>query len=175
LRGLDEREANLLLRVTALVFAVAAVAILLWRAGEEPIRALRTPELRPPPEIFEAARSAPEQVQEFEEMRIGSFERPEVVPGYEILDEIPTGNDGARSAQLLVDTRSRSQEDFTLITRDLKARYAAYDVVSIEFTDSSVVLDYQGGAIIVNTPLGASRAGFIYAPPEEGYYVKADD
>jgi hypothetical protein len=163
---------NPLLRVAALVFAVAAVAILLWRAGEEPIRALKTPELRPAPEIFE---EAPEQAQEFEEMRIGSFERPQEVPGYEILEEIPTGSDGARSAQLLVDTRSRSQEDFTLITRDLKARYADYDVVSIEFTDSSVVLDYQGGAIIVNTPFGASRAGFIHAPPEEGYYVKADD
>jgi hypothetical protein len=159
-----------LLRVAALIFAVAAVAILLWRAGEEPIRALRTPELRPAPEILEAA---PEQAQEFEEMRIGSFERPQEVPGYEILEEMPTGGDGARSARLLVDTRSRSQQDFTLITRDLKARYAAYDVVSIEFTDSSAVLDYEGGAIIVNTPLGVSRAGFIYAPPEEGYYVKA--
>jgi hypothetical protein len=155
-----------LLRVAALIFAVAAVAILLWR--EEPIRTLRTPELRPAPEIFEAA---PEQAREFEEMRIGSFERPKEVPGYQILEEIPTGGDGARSARLLVDTRSRSQRGFTLITRDLKARYAAYDVVSIEFTDSSVVLDYEGGAIIVNTPLGASRAGFIYAPPEAGYYV----
>jgi hypothetical protein len=108
-------------------------------------------------------------------MRIGSFERPEDVPGYEILEETPTGGDGTRSAQLLVDTRSRSQEDFTLITRDLKARYADYDVVSVEFTDSSVVLDYQGGAVIVNTPLGSSRAGFIYTPPARGYYVKAAD
>jgi hypothetical protein len=164
-----------LLRVAALVFAVATLAILLWRAGEEPIRALRTPELRPAPEIFEAVQSAPERAQEFEEMQIGSFERPQEVPGYEILEEMPTGSDGARSARLLVDTRSRSQQDFTLITQDLKARYAAYDFVSIEFTDSSVVLDYEGGAIIVNTPLGASRAGFIYAPPEEGYYVKAAD
>ncbi len=164
-----------MLRVAALAFAVVAVAILLWRTGEEPIRALRTPELRPAPEIFEAAQSAPEQAPEFEEMRIGSFKRPQEVPGYEILEEIPTGSDGARSARLLVDTRSRSQQDFTLITQDLKARYAAYDFVSIEFTDSSVVLDYEGGAVIVNTPLGASRAGFIYAPPEEGYYVKAAD
>jgi hypothetical protein len=164
-----------LLRVTALVFVVAAVAILLWRAGEEPIHALKTPELRPAPEAFEASQPASEQGEAFEELRVGSFERPEDVPGYDILEERPTGGDGARSAQLLVDTRSRSQEDFTLITRDLKARYAGYDVVSIEFTDSSVVLDYQGGAIIVNTPLGSSRAGFIYAPPSEGYYVKAAD
>ncbi len=108
-------------------------------------------------------------------MKIGSFERPAEVPGYEILEQIPTGSESARSARLLVDTRSRSQEDFTLITRDLKARYADYDFVSVEFTDTSVVLDYQGGAVIVNTPLGASRAGFIYAPPNKGYYVKADD
>jgi hypothetical protein len=108
-------------------------------------------------------------------MRIGTFERPENVPGYEVLEKRPTGSAGARSAQLLVDTRSRSQEDFTLITRDLKARYADYDVVSVEFTDVSAVLDYNGGAVIVNTTLGAQRAGFIFAPPNEGYYVRAAD
>jgi len=162
------------LRVTVLVF-VATVAILLWRAGEEPIHSLKTPALRPAPEVFEESRSASDQGGDFEELRVGSFERPEDVPAYEILDEISTGSEGARSARLLVDTRSRSQEDFTLITRDLKARYADYDVVSVEFTDVSVPLDYNGGAIIVNTPLGAQRAGFIYAPPNEGYYVRAAD
>jgi hypothetical protein len=151
------------------------VAALLWRAGEAPIQALKTPALRPAPEIFEAARTASEGGRDFEELRLGSFERPEGVPAYEILEEWPTGSDGARSARLLVDTRSRSQEDFTLITRDLKARYADYDLVSVEFTDVSVVLGYNGGAIIVNTPLGAQRAGFIHAPPIEGYYVKAAD
>ncbi len=160
-----------MLRITVLVLVVG-VAVLLWRAGEKPIHALNTPELRPAPGIFERSQQTPEEP---EEMRIGSFERPEDVPAYEILERTPTGSDGARSARLLVDTRSRSQEDFTLITRDLKARYADYDVVSVEFTDSSVVLDYQGGAVIVNTPLGASRAGFIHAPPNKGYYVKADD
>ena len=164
-----------MLRVTALVFVVGAVGILLWQAGEEPIRALKMPELRPAPGIFAVSQPASERALEFEEMRIGSFERPESVPGYEVLEKRPTGRAGARSAQLLVDTRSRSQEDFTLITRDLKARYADYDLVSVEFTDSSVLLDYQGGAIIVNTPLGSSRAGFIYAPPSKGYYVKADE
>jgi len=157
-----------LLRVAALVL-VAAVAVFLWRAGEEPVRALKTPELRPAPEIFEESPQVPGG------SRIGSFERPEDVPAYEILDEISTGSDGARSALLLVDTRSRSQEDFTLITRDLKARYADYDFVSIEFTDSSVVLDYHGGAIVVNTPVGARHAGFVYAPPNEGYYVRVAD
>ena len=108
-------------------------------------------------------------------MRIGSFERPESVPGYEVLEKRPTGRAGARSAQLLVDTRSRSQEDFTLITRDLKARYADHDIVSVEFTDVSVVIDYHGGAVIVNTPLGSQRAGFLFAPPSGGYYVSAAD
>ena len=164
-----------MLRVAALVLLAGAVGILLWRAGEEPIRALETPEVRPAPDVFAVSQPASERAREFEEMRIGSFERPESVPGYEVLEKRPTGSAGARSAQLLVDTRSRSQEDFTLITRDLKARYADYDFVSVEFTDSSVLLDYQGGAIIVNTPLGSSRAGFIYAPPNNGYYVKADD
>jgi hypothetical protein len=151
--------------VGALVL-VAAVAVFLWRAGEEPVRALETPELRPAPEIFEEPQRVAGGI------RIGSFERPENVPAYEILDEISRGSDGARSALLLVDTRSRSQQDFTLITRDLKARYADYDVISIEFTDSSVVLDYHGGAIIVNTPVGSEHAGFIHAPPNEGYYVR---
>ena len=163
-----------MLRVALPVFLVV-VAILLWRAGEEPIHALEDPALRPAPEVFEAPQRASDRGGSFEELRLGSFERPEGVPDYEILEEVPTGEDGARSARLLVDTRSRSQEDFTLITRDLKARYADYDIVSVEFTDISAVLDYNGGAVIVNTPMGARRAGFIFAPPNEGYYVKAAD
>ena len=164
-----------MLRVAVVVFVFAVAVLLLWRAGEEPIHALEMPALRPAPEALEASRPASEQGGAFEEHRVGSFERPEDVPAYEILEERPTGSDGVRSARLLVDTRSRSQEDFTLITRDLKARYADYDVVSVEFTDVSVVLGYNGGAIIVNTPLGAQRAGFIHAPPNEGYYVRAAD
>ena len=159
-------------RVTVLLL-VAAITVLLWRTGEEPIHALKAPELRPAPGIFEARQPASKRGENLEELRIGSFKRPEDVPGYRILEEVPTGSGGARAAHLLVDTRARSQEDFTLITRDLKARYAGYDVVSVEFTDSSsVVLDYNGGAIIVNTPLGARRAGYIYGVPKEGYYVQ---
>lgn len=108
-------------------------------------------------------------------VRVGSFKRPEEVPGYELLEETSTEADGARSAQLIVDTRSRGREDFTLITRDLKARFAGYDVASVEFTDTSEVLDYHGGAIIVNTALGARNAGFYYAPPSEGYLVRVVD
>src|SRR3712207_9509685 len=105
-------------------------------------------------------------------MRIGSFERPEDVPAYEILEKTPTGSDGARSARLLVDTRSRSQEDFTLITRDLKARYAEYDVVSVEFTDVSAVLHYNNGAGYVNTTLAAPPPGFFFSPPPAGYSLR---
>src|SRR5918997_5266465 len=163
-----------LLRVAVLVFIVV-VAILLWRAGGEPIQALKTPALRPAPEIFEAPQPVSARGGDFEDLRLGSFERPEGVPAYEILEEWPTGSDDARSARLLVDTRSRSQEDFTLITRDLKARYADYDVVSVEFTDVSAVLRPKTGAGVVHTTPGAPRAGFIHAPPIEGYYVRAAD
>jgi hypothetical protein len=97
------------------------------------------------------------------------------VPAYEVLEKTPDDGVGTRSARLLVDTRSRGPEELTLITRDLKARYAGYDIVSVEFTDTSEVLDYHGGAVIVNTALGSRNAGFIYAPPSDGYYVKVED
>ena len=154
---------------------VAALAVFLWRAGEGPIDALEIPAVGPAPEVFEVARPAPHRDEDPGEPRVGSFERPAHVPAYEILEESQTGTGDVRSARLLVDTRARSQEDFTLITRDLKARYADYDFVSVEFTDLSVVLDYQGGAVIVNTPVGSRRAGFIFAPPDKGYYVRAAD
>jgi hypothetical protein len=163
-----------LLRVAVPLFLLA-LAVLLWRAGEEPIPALEMPALRPAPEVFEASQPVSERGGTFEELRVGSFERPEEVPAYEILEERPTGGDGIRSARLLVDTRSRSQEDFTLIARDLKARYADYDFISVEFTDISVMIDYHGGAVIVNTPIGSQRAGFIFGPPSGGYYVRAAD
>ena len=52
---------------------------------------------------------------------------------------------------------------------------AGYDVVSVEFTDTSEVLDYHGGSIIFNTALGARNAGFIYSAPKEGYSVRVED
>ena len=155
----------------ALLLCVAAV--LAWQAREVPVTALETPEVRPAPGVFEEAQRRASR--ELAGIRVGSFERPEAVPGYEILEQSSKEGAGTRSAQLLVDTRSRGEEDFTLITRDLKARYAGYDVVSVEFTDTSEVLDYLGGAVIVNTALGSRNAGFIYAPPSEGYYVKVEE
>jgi hypothetical protein len=144
--------------------------VLVWRAGEGPVSALETPDVRPAPGVFDEERREASEL--LAGIRVGSFERPEDVPDYEILEKTPTESLGARSAQLIVDTRSRGREDFTLITRDLKARYAGHDVVSVEFTDTSEVLDYHGGAIIVNTALGARNAGFYYAPPSEGYFVR---
>ena len=130
------------------------------------------PEVRPAPGVFEEAQRRASR--ELAGIRVGSFERPESVPEYEVLEETPDDGPGTRSAQLLVDTRSRGPEELTLITRDLKASYAGYDVVSVEFTDTTEVLDYHGGAVIVNTALGSRNAGFIYAPPSEGYYVKVE-
>ena len=129
--------------------------------------------MRPAPGVFEEAQRRASR--ELAGIRVGSFERPEAVPAYEVLEKTPDDGAGTRSARLLVDTRSRGREDFTLITRDLKARDAGYDVVSVEFTDTSEVLDYHGGAIIVNTALGARNAGFYYAPPSEGYLVRVVD
>jgi hypothetical protein len=156
----------------AAVLVFAAIAVLSWRAGEEPISALETPEVRAAPGVFDEGDR--DLAQALAELRVGNFERPEAVPRYEIMEKTPTES-GARSAQLVVDTRSRGRGDFTLITRDLMARYAGYDVISVEFTDTSEVLDYHGGAVIVNTALGSRNAGFIYAPPSEGYYVRVED
>jgi hypothetical protein len=93
-----------------------------------------------------------------------------------------------RVARLLIDTRSRGEEQFVLITRDLKSRYSDYDAVSVEFTDTEDVLFYNddprtrdllsfyGGALIFNTYDGASYIGYIYTPPNmDGYYVRAAD
>jgi hypothetical protein len=160
------------LGAAALLF-VAAVAVFAWLPGEQPISALKTPEVRAAPGVFDQDNR--DLARTLAGFRVGSFERPEAVPRYEILEEMPAEGDGTRSTQLVVDTRSRGRGDFTLITRDLKARYAGYDVVSVEFTDTSELLDYHGGAIIVNTALGSRNAGFIYAPPRKGYYVRVEN
>ena len=161
-----------MLGAAALLF-VAAVAVFAWLPGEQPISALKTPEVRAAPGVFDQDNR--DLAQALAGFRVGRFERPEAVPRYEILEKTPTEGDGTRSTQLVVDTRSRGRGDFTLITRDLKARYAGYDVVSVEFTDTSELLDYHGGAIIVNTALGSRNAGFIYAPPRKGYYVRVEN
>lgn len=106
------------------------------------------------------------------EIRIGDFEPPESVPEYEILEERPDERDGAEATRLLVDTRARSEEDYTLITRDVKSAYSKLDAVGIEFTDTTDGFSYNGSAVIFNTPCGSDYIGYIFRPPNnEGYQV----
>jgi hypothetical protein len=190
--GCSPRGRPGLLRLSALVLvAIAAVAVFLTAGiGGEPLHRLETPVLRATPTIaqatqpetrstgkVESAESPPRSetaTEEYSNIRIGSFEKPEQAPEYEILESLPADRDGANAARLLVDTRSHSEEDFTLIARDLKARYSNYDAVSAQFTDTSDIFDYTGAALIFNTPAGASYIGYIYGPPNNrGYYVEA--
>ena len=107
-----------------------------------------------------------------EEIRIGDFEAPESVPEYETLEERPDERDGAEAIRLLVDTRARSEEEYTLITRDVKATYSELDAVGIEFTDTTDGFSYNGSAVIFNTPCGSDYIGYIFRPPNnEGYEV----
>ncbi len=179
-------------RTAALILALAAVVFFAMRAAEEPVGALQKPEVRHAPEVFVTARGpATGRAPDEGDLKIGSFEAPESVPDYEILEERIVERDGARAARLLVDTRSRAEEDFVLITRDLKARYSDYDAVSAVFTDTEDVLFYDGGkldpltrdvlafyggALIFNTFDGVYYLGYVYTPPNmDGYYVKAAD
>ena len=152
------------------------------------MRRLETPRLQASPAIAQSARPgktgeaeaakppprAEPATEEYADLRIGSFEKPEQVPEYDILESLPADRDGANAARLIVDTRSRSEDDYTLIARDLKARYSNYDAVSAQFTDTSDFFDYNGAALIFNTPAGAYYMGYIFGPPNtKGYYVKA--
>jgi hypothetical protein len=179
-----------LYRTAALVLAlVAAVAFVAVRVAEEPVLALQKPEVRLAPEVFETARGpAAGRAPDEDELRIGSFEKPERVPHYEVLEKSLDERDGASAVRLLIDTRSRDEDEFVLIARDLKARYSDLDAVSAEFTDTEDVLfyngdaltrdmlNYYGGALIFNTYEGVVYLGYIYGPPNlDGYYVKAAD
>jgi hypothetical protein len=105
-----------------------------------------------------------------------------------VLEKSTDGREGARAARLLIDTRSREEEEFVLIARDLKFRYSDYDAVTVEFTDTEDLLFYNddpttrdllayyGGALIFNTYDGVQYLGYVYGPPNmDGYYVKAAD
>jgi hypothetical protein len=182
-------------RAAALILAFVAVFFLAVRLAEDPVRALQKPELRPAPEAFEAVGvsgseggDAVGQDADVGDLKIGDFETPKHVPDYEVLEENTNGRNGVRVARLLVDTRSRGEEQFVLITRDLKSRYSDYDAVSVQFTDTEDVLFYNddpqtkdllafyGGALIFNTYDGSSYLGYIYTPPNlDGYVVMAAD
>jgi hypothetical protein len=110
--------------------------------------------------------------------RIGDFTPPDDVPDYEILpvtvERERASQEGARAAELLVDTRAKSEADYALIARDIKIRYSEYDVVTVQFTDLSVEgIPYNGGALIFNSPCGALYLGCVYGPPNRDGYVLA--
>jgi hypothetical protein len=148
---------------------------LLWPPGGGGVSAIEPPELRSAPEPYVAVRShyvTPDPP----DVSIGSFRRPDDVPDYRILETYKNERNGAHGATLTVDTRATTEADLTLIARDLKARYADLDSVSVEFIDSKDFLDYRGGALIFNTAAGAYFQGFVYGPPNnEGYLVNVAD
>ena len=175
-------------RAAALILVLVAVVFFATQLAEEPVRALQKPEVRPAPKAFETAAGAVGPGPEGGDLKIGDFEAPERVPDYEVLEKSLDTRDGARAARLLIDTRSREEEEFVLIARDVKSRYSDYDAVSVEFTDTEDLLFYNddpqtrdllayyGGALIFNTYDGALYLGYIYGPPNlDGYYVKAAD
>ncbi len=182
-------------RAAVLILVLVAVVFFAAQLAEEPVRALQKPEVRLAPEAFEKAvasgaqgRDAVGPAPDLGDLKIGDFEAPERVPDYEVLEESFDTRDGARAARLLIDTRSRGEEEYVPIARDVKHRYSDYDAVSVEFTDTEDVLFYNddpltrdllvhyGGALIFNTYEGAYYLGYIYGPPNmEGYYVKAAD
>ena len=182
-------------RAAAGILALVAVVFFAARLAEEPVRALQKPEVHPAPKAFGTAEAsgaqggdAVAQGPDGGDLKIGGFAAPERVPEYEILEESTDGREGARAVRLLVDTRSREEEEFVLIARDVKSRYSDYDAISVEFTDTEDVLFYNddpitrdllayyGSALIFNTYDGAYYLGYIYGPPNmDGYYVKAAD
>lgn len=184
-----------LYRAAALILALVIVLFFAAQLAEEPVRAIQKPEVRQAPKAFGTARIPGAQGSDAVgpgadggDLKIGSFQTPEHVPEYEVLEKSTDGRDGARAARLLIDTRSREEEEFVLIARDVKSRYSDYDAVSVEFTDTEDLLFYNddpqtrdllayyGGALIFNTYDGALYLGYVYGPPNlDGYYVKAAD
>ncbi|HJQ30078.1 MAG TPA: hypothetical protein VJ827_12110 [Rubrobacter sp.] len=155
----------------SLAVLLAACAVLLWLDGSWRVSAVEPPELRAAPELY-SIYTAPRPP----DIRIGGFDRPRVLPAYEILQTERYAHDGIRGAVLIVDTLATTGQDLTLIARDIKARYADLDTVSVEFIDSEHFLRYNGGALIFNTAAGAYNAGFVYGPPNnKGYLVMAAD
>jgi hypothetical protein len=184
-----------LYRAAAGILALAAVVFFAAQLAEEPVRAIQKPEVRRAPDAFEKAGTSGAQGRDAigsgldgGDLKIGGFEAPDHVPDYEVLEKSLDSRDGARAVRLLIDTRSREEKQFVLIARDLKSRYADYDAVTVEFTDTEDLLFYNddpttrdllayyGGALIFNTYDGVQYLGYIYGPPNmDGYYVKAAD
>ena len=182
-------------RAAALILALVTVIFFAARLAEEPVRAFQKPEVRQAPEALETAGvsgggggDAVGSGTDGGDLKIGSFQAPERVPEYKVLEKTLDSRDGARAVRLLIDTRVREEEYFVLIARDLKSRYSDYDAVSVQFTDTEDLLFYNddprtrdllayyGGALIFNTYDGVRYLGYIYGPPNrDGYYVRAAD
>ena len=163
-----------MLRATILVLTlvVAVAAVVIWRTSE-PVHTLDTPELGPAPVAVRMPQTPQASSSSSTKTRIGSFERPAETSRYEVLEESTTRQEEVRAARLLVDTRARSKADYELIAQDLKARYAGYDAVTAEFTDTETLLDYNGAALIFNTMQGSTYMGFLFGPiNDRGYYVR---
>jgi hypothetical protein len=164
-----------ILPFASLAALFALCALFLWLAADGPVSAVGPPELGSAPEPYVVVRSnyvvpAPPDIS------IGSFERPDGVPDYEILQTNRSERDGARGATLVVDTRATTERDLTLVARDIKARYAGFDSVGVEFIDADDFLDHRGRALIFNTAAGVYFQGFVYGPPNnKGYLVNAAD
>ncbi|MGF1470724.1 MAG: hypothetical protein ACFB50_03165 [Rubrobacteraceae bacterium] len=161
----------------AVILALTVVAVLagyaIWRTSE-PVRTLQTPELAPAPVAIRVPENSRPPDADPSRNRIGSFQQPAAAPEYEVLRERVARGETVRVVRLLVDTRSRSKADYELIAQALKARYAEYDAVTAEFTDTEARLDYNGAALIFNTVRGATYMGFFFGPPNDrGYYVRA--
>lgn len=157
------------------VLLLAAAGPALWqevlRRDGEPVPAVARPEVRAAPEVVRVARMPVRS--EDGRLLIGGFARPERVPGYEILSREPVPETDVRAVRLLVDTGAGTAAGFELITRDIKARYAGHDAVSVEFIDFDESFDQKGAALIFNTPEGVEFMGYFYGPPStEGYFVR---
>lgn len=113
------------------------------------------------------------------EPRLGDFTPPEDVPEYELIEmsgeQEQAGSGDARILEFLVDTKVSDEVSYSRIAREIKARYAGYDALVLEFTNlSENRTPYNGGAIIFNTPCGAISMGYVYGPPNmDGYVVEA--
>jgi hypothetical protein len=168
-------KARFILYFALLAALLAACMAFLRPLGGGGVSVVEPPELRSAPVPYVAVRSdyvTPDPP----DVSIGSFRRPDNVPDYQILETRRSERDGARGATLTVDTRVTTEVDLTLVARDIKARYANLDSVSVEFIDSEDFLNYRGGALIFNTAAGAYFQGFVYGPPNnKGYLVNAAD
>ncbi len=168
-------RARSILIAAPLLALFAVCAVFFWPPGGGRVSAVEPPDLRSAPEPYVAV-SSDYVVPDPPDVSIGAFDRPEGVPDYEVLQTNRSERNGARGVALIVDTRATTEQDLTLVARDIKARYANLDSVSVEFIDSEDFLRYKGGALIFNTAAGVYFQGFVYAPPNnKGYLVNSAD